>query len=220
MASSARNDLLPSVPRTDVGNRECAASSRRCRLGRTRHRGISLLELLVTTTVLAVLASYAVPSYQQLVTRNHLDTHISNLMAELAFARQHAVFTRESTLLCPKRHEAPGCGEDWANGTRVFADLNQNSKFDAGERLLHEAPGLRGNARLSWRSFRGLSTLAFTPRGYTAWQNGTFVLCPEDGNPREARLVTLNAQGRARRGRDRDRDGIPEMPSGRAVTCG
>jgi hypothetical protein len=57
------------------------------------------------------------------------------------------------------------------------------------------------------------------PRGYTHWQNGSFLYCPADNDVTHARMAIVNAQGRTRRAEDRDHDGVIEDAAGRPVVC-
>ena len=57
------------------------------------------------------------------------------------------------------------------------------------------------------------------PTGLTDWQNGNMLVCPPDGNPRQARLLVVNAHGRTRLATDNDGDGVVEGANGSPVSC-
>lgn len=59
-----------------------------------RMRGFTLLELLVTVLVVAILASIAAPAYQQVRTSNQLAADVNSLLMGLNYARVEAVKRR------------------------------------------------------------------------------------------------------------------------------
>ena len=113
------------------------------------------------------------------------------------------------------------CGRrnTWHNGALVFLDRNANGRFDGSDVLLRRIPRLGEGERFYWRSFRNRSYLMIRPSGLTDWQNGNLLYCPASGDPRFARQIVINAQGRVRHARDSDGDGIVEDAQGRAVDC-
>ena len=115
--------------------------------------------------------------------------------------------------------DACGRRSDWHQGGWIFADANSNARIDEGERVYGALPPLRKGSSLRWRSFRNRGYLRFRANGLTDWQNGHFQYCPPGGDPRHARQVILNAQGRARLAPDTDGDGIAEDADGRPLAC-
>lgn len=125
---------------------------------------------------------------------------------------------RQPTVLCPGTGPQCGARDTWHEGALVFLDSNANGRQDQDDTLLKRLTGF-DQGRLYWRAFRSRTFLRFTPRGYTAWQNGSFVYCLEAGAPKGARIVIVNAQGRTRAGQDSNQDGIVEDGSGRPAVC-
>lgn len=58
---------------------------------RTRPRGFTLIELMITVSIVGILAALAAPSFSGLIQKSRLDTEVSRLMEGLQFARQEAV---------------------------------------------------------------------------------------------------------------------------------
>jgi len=54
-------------------------------------RGFTLLELMVTIAVLAILATVGVPSFRDLIQNNRVTTQTNELVSALSFARTEAV---------------------------------------------------------------------------------------------------------------------------------
>lgn len=99
-----------------------------------RLNGFTLLELVVTMAIVALLAAIAVPSFQTLLARRHLNQVTSDLEHGIYLARSEAVKRSAPVLIQP-------AGESgWSTGWQVIADTNGDGSYtDAplfvGERI-------------------------------------------------------------------------------------
>ena len=184
-----------------------------------RCRGFSLSELLVALAVAGVLMGIAIPEFADLVASQRASARINAMAGAVHTARQLAVFHHRAMTLCSG--QGPNCGgrDNWHQGMLIFADANNNQRVDPGEFVGARFPQLDSGEKISWRSFRNRAYLRFTASGVTDWQPGNFQYCPADQNPRFARQLILNAQGRARHAGDADGDGIREDAQGRPLRC-
>jgi len=166
-----------------------------------------------------VLAGAAAPGMAALVRRGHADAALAQIAGGIQFARHLAVSRRVPATLCPGA--GPSCGrrDSWHEGAMIFLDANANGRLDGADAVVQRLPPLAGGYRLYWRSFGNRKSLSMLPTGVTNWQNGNIRACPPDGDPKKARQLVVNAQGRVRLGRDSDGDGIVEDAAGRPVSC-
>lgn len=56
-----------------------------------RARGFTLIELMVTVVVMAILAASAVPSFRNMILQNRASTHVNELVSALSVARSEAI---------------------------------------------------------------------------------------------------------------------------------
>lgn len=63
-------------------------------------KGFTLIELIITITVLAILATIAVPSFNSLLNRQKLNASARELMSKLVEARTQALTIRQITGVC------------------------------------------------------------------------------------------------------------------------
>lgn len=182
-------------------------------------KGFSLLELLLTLTIAAVLTGLVYPSFSGFLARVQATTRINDLVTLIRFARHAAISERRWVGLCPARAERCTNSPNWETGIMVFADANRDGMRQRLEPILAYQPALKPGEQLRWRAFRRQNYLQFRPRGYTNWQNGTFLYCPADGDPRYAKGLILNIQGRTAPTRDSDGDGVDERANGAPVRC-
>ena len=182
-------------------------------------RGTTLIELLVSLAVAGILLSWAGAEATHLVTEHRATAAVNQILGAVRFARHAAVTYRSPVTVCPAGREGCGRRDHWHDGILVFLDRNADGRLDEGEGILRRLPRLDARERIYWRSFRNRSYLSLRPSGLTDWQNGSFLLCPGGGDPRQARQLIVNAQARVRHARDADGDGIREDASGRPLAC-
>ncbi len=189
--------------------------------GRRNQRcaGVSLLELLVTLAVMAVLAGVAMPGLVDLAAQHRSSARINAMLGAVQAARHLAIVGNVSVTLCPG--QGPRClgRNQWHQGAVVFVDRDRDRRIDAGEFVALRLPKMDLGERIRWRAFRNRSFLLIRGSGLTDWQNGNFQYCPADGDARFARQIILNAQGRVRHAQDSDGDGIREDAQGRPLAC-
>jgi type IV fimbrial biogenesis protein FimT len=82
-----------------------------------RAAGFSIVELMVTVTVAAVLLGLAIPSFRDLIRNNHVVETTNQLVGDLNLARSEAV--RRGTLVAVISTSG---GNDWSTGWYVESD--------------------------------------------------------------------------------------------------
>lgn len=63
-----------------------------------RHHGFTLIELLVTIAVIVIMATIAVPGFQNLISSNRLAADYNEILAGLNYARSEAVKRRKTVI--------------------------------------------------------------------------------------------------------------------------
>lgn len=84
-------------------------------------KGFSLIELMVTLAVLAIVLGLAAPSFSSMVRDNRALSLGSELQGTLQFARSEAVKRRQSVIVCRRNAAGTDCenGADWSGGWLV-----------------------------------------------------------------------------------------------------
>ncbi len=179
--------------------------------------GFTLVELLITLGIIALSLSLVIPTFSV------LDKYSTERMARgviqaLMFSRSSAIQTQESVFICPSTN-MQNCDRNWSGQLAVYKDLNGDKLLDEGDEVIQQFDLSSKHSHLKWRSFQNKRYLELLPTGMTNYQNGTFTVCPRDGDTHHAIPVILNVAGRPYFGNDRNKDGVREYSSGKPVSC-
>ena len=137
-------------------------------------RAYTLYELLMTLTLMALVAGLGIPSFSGVLARATMHTEINALFHAIHLARKESVVRKRVVSLCPSA-DLSTCAshEDWSNGWLMFENSDKDSppQRDPAEPLL-QVHKVHDNVRIT-ANRRGF-TLRST---YKRATNGTFVVC-------------------------------------------
>jgi len=165
---------------------------------RAQH-GFTLIELMVSLTVLGVLAAIALPSFSEAFLSNRLASFSNSFVASAHLARSEAIKRNASVKLC-RSSNGTSCATSggWQQGWIIFGDNGAggntgNNTVDSDEtRVLYQ------QALASDYSFTGDSySIAFQPTGLVA-SAANLTLCRQSPSPgSQERSIAVGATGRA-----------------------
>jgi type IV fimbrial biogenesis protein FimT len=143
-------------------------------------RAFTWMELIIAIVVLAILATLALPSFQQDLMKKEVQHSQLKLSRAIQLARQHAMSQANHVVLCGSNNQKSCINNSWSDGFLVFIDINNNRKVDANENvILSESLNLKYGT-LNWGSLNN-NNLSFIPRtGLPLGSNGTFSYCSRD----------------------------------------
>ncbi len=101
---------------------------------KTRSRGVTLLELMIGITVLAILTAFAVPGFTNFTLKTRVTAASNDLVTALNLARSEALRSSAPAVACAS-NDGAGCSDttDWARGWIVFADADGDGEVDDRE---------------------------------------------------------------------------------------
>lgn len=102
-------------------------------------RGVTLLELLVTIAILAILVAIGLPGMRDFIVSNRLSSDVNGFIGLVNYARSEAIVRNQDVVVCPKSATATTCASttDWNTlDIQVFVDVNGNGQRDSGDVLL------------------------------------------------------------------------------------
>ena len=126
---------------------------------RSSNRGFTLIEALITISIMVVLMGLAAPSMFSILTRNQAASYKSSLTSSIALARSEAARTGWGAII---QSGGGSAGNELAQGWSVYLDVDASGSVNAGDTLLrtYEAPptnvSISGPATLKLSSSGGL----------------------------------------------------------------
>ncbi|MGZ8239919.1 MAG: GspH/FimT family pseudopilin [Methylobacter sp.] len=191
------------------------------------NRGFTLIELMITISIAAILMAIAMPSFTSTIRSNRLTTYANEFVTALNLARSEAikrgvsVSVREAdNFSSTYSGVVAATGYHWENGWDVFTDVNNDGQFNGADTLLKTFPALPSSFLLRGNN-NFVNFIRYASSGISN-NIGSFVICDNsDGNnlpeANTSKLITVNAIGRPHLGNDADNDGIPEKDDGTEI---
>lgn len=172
--------------------------------GNAGQAGLTLVEMMISLLVLAIIVTLAVPGFNALIRNNRIYTQVNDFHLSLMRARSEAMSRVKRVTVCTSS-DAATCNTTgkWEDGWIVFVEENatQNATVDTGEEILEVQQDLgrdntlRGDTNLvNYISYVGTG---FTSLVTSAPQTGKLALC-DDRGLRWGKVVLINAAGRPR----------------------
>ncbi len=183
--------------------------------------GFTLIELIVTLTIAAILLALAAPSMTSFIRRDRLVTQGNELVADLSLARSEAIKRGFRVTLCKTADASaspPQCitGNDsapWTNGRIVFVDTDGDGQVTGTEAVLRvnqrlDGANKNGNRLLGDGNASGTANrVVFNAVGTTSLtQTTSWALCDNQGASQGV-AIAITITGRPRvteKGKDYD----------------
>lgn len=147
-----------------------------------KDQGFTLVELLITLALLAIVANIAVPAFDGLITRNRQQALMEQVTSVLNSARAEAILQRRMIEVCGSS-DGKTCSASWSSGWLVRT---------SDHRIL-QLTQLPSHDALRWSGFQ--QGIRFHNNGSSPISNGRFYQCHKQ---KVAWQLVLNRQGRLR----------------------
>jgi len=162
--------------------------------------GFTLIELVVTMAVAAILVTVAIPNMRTFIQNGRLNTQINNLVGDLGLARSEAINRRTNVGVCMSTNGTTCAGGgNWRDGRAIFVDADNDGAWDPGEQILRfREPLASATDSLSTNAVLG-DPIIFTASGASSnvivgGPVGVFTFC-DDRGASKGKQVSLNHMG-------------------------
>ncbi|MES9991000.1 MAG: GspH/FimT family pseudopilin [Candidatus Thiodiazotropha sp.] len=160
-------------------------------------RGFTLLELLITLLISAILISITIPSYRTLMARNLQASEINSFVHHFRLARSLSISKASHHVLCPSSNgENCSPSTDWSHGFILYEDSNQNRVRDPNE-VMHGVHQTEHEQNIDIHASQGRNLVVYQDDGRPSGYTTTLTFCDPDSQiPPKA--VIVNNVGRVR----------------------
>jgi type IV fimbrial biogenesis protein FimT len=157
-----------------------------------RSKGFTLVELMITVAVVAILAAIAFPSFQQVLRSNRVASANNEVMGLVALARSEAIRNKRGGAVCGSSN-GTSCDGDWSKGMLAWSDTDPDGALGADETVLRFVttnPAITATGPSA-------SSIAFDARGRLVGAVAKEVVLQPTSCNKQAllRRLTVNASG-------------------------
>ena len=175
------------------------------RFPQLRERGFTLVELMITVVIVAILLALAGPGFRELLEGNRLQSSASNVYTSMMLARSEALKRNRPVIMCKRNAAGDACETsstgEWQGGWLVYTNLDTNASIDPNEILAVREALSSGDTLWAVTDPNNASggtkllDLEYGPSGGASTE-AFFILCIADGDTTTSRVVSVEVTGR------------------------
>ncbi|MFT6329260.1 MAG: type IV fimbrial biogenesis protein FimT [Bermanella sp.] len=182
-------------------------------VSKTSQKGVTLLEMMITLAILAIVLTVVAPSMQNFLIKNRITGEINEVSGIVQYARHLAIDEQINVVVCPSE-DFEACGTNWNNPKIVFIDSNADGNRNSDEELLVATAKASDSTKMTGPN----TSINFQYTG-AASRSFSIQLCPINDDATVARAILVSLQGRVKVSSDADDNGTHEDMDGVALNC-
>ena len=166
-----------------------------------RQSGFTLVELLITVAIAAILLSLAAPNFREMLVKRSVQAAGETLASDMRYARSEALKRSTQTVVC-RSTDGAMCSAvvgSWSEGWIVFVDSDLSGTVSSGDDLLRvqqELPNIASIHKVSTPA-NTRQLFRYEPTGWAKGADESFTITPTGSVPAgSTRLLCISINGR------------------------
>ena len=166
-------------------------------MNRRYQTGLTLIEVMVTLAVAAILVVVAIPSFTNMTKSNRLTSAVNDVVYSLNLARSEALKSGGASVCVSADQASCTGGDDWTQGWIVFSDLNSNCTIDAGESVIRGVDSVPPSP-FKMKNVEGNTCIKYSNQGFLlpAGAVANFQFCDDREGDKAGRQINIITTGR------------------------
>jgi type IV fimbrial biogenesis protein FimT len=165
---------------------------------KTRQSGFTLVEMMVTVSIVVVIAALAVPGFHTMLLGRQIETAADTLASDFRFSRSEAVKRTNRVTICASSNgtSCTGAGAFWKEGWLVFVDEDGDGVIDAEDVIVRVQDAMPGILSIADTDGTSRPHFVFQSSGWSQSASQKFLVTPSGSSGVAARLLCISNKGR------------------------
>ncbi|MCL1144865.1 GspH/FimT family pseudopilin [Shewanella marinintestina] len=156
--------------------------------------GVTLVELMVTIAVAAILLAIGVPSLTSMYEGYRAESNIRTIQQAIQFGRSHALSYGTRITVCPLNNNT--CNSNWINGFSVFVDNGTQHTIDGTDQVLLNIGGFNTSDFIDYDQ----NSITIGNDGFVSgsFSSGILSYCPGSKTSSDSKGLQLSVSGKVK----------------------
>ena len=117
---------------------------------KNQHHGLSLLELIITLTIICILLLITVPSFSRYRAQLEYQNLYYVIQQQIQIARSQALISNQDVVICSSQDLIHCQNKQWSTGLLIYIDVNKDRQLNQDEIVISRLDTAMKFGRLDW----------------------------------------------------------------------